>query len=75
MAAYNSATQGSSSQGSAAPSDDDASANGVGSESIRLDLTGSGYKDQGNYNAAVKFNAAAGALDYGISAVGCGLTR
>jgi RHS repeat-associated protein len=70
MAAYNSAAPASS-----APSDDDASANGVGSESIRLNLDGRGYRDQGNYNAAVKFNAAAGALDYGISAVGCGLTR
>ena len=59
------------SRAAATPSDSDATANGIGSESIRLDLNGKGYKDQGNYNAAVKFNAAAGALDYGVNALGC----
>jgi len=45
----------------------------VGAQSTRLDLDGKGFEDQGNYNAAANFGAA-GALDYGVKAAGCGLT-
>jgi hypothetical protein len=70
MAAFNNAAQITS-----APSDDDTSANGVGGGAAFVNLKGNGWATVGNADAATKVNAAAAIADYGVSAVGCGLTK
>ena len=62
-------------QGSTAPSDIDTSANGVGGGATFVNLKGNGWSAVGDADAATKVNAAAAIADYGVSAVGCGLTK